>query len=88
MLSSSNSGGRGWSGPSSRNATARNSATRTAAAAVETLDARNRKAQMVGINGSKEAVELIKSGKMLASGEFNGFVIGCLATEIAARILL
>ncbi len=58
-----------------------------AAAAVETLDARNRKAQVVGINGSKEAVELIKSGKMLASGEFNGFIIGCVATEIAARIL-
>jgi ribose transport system substrate-binding protein len=58
-----------------------------AAAALETLEARSRKALVVGINGSKEAVELIKSGKMLASGEFNGFVIGCVATEIAARIL-
>jgi ribose transport system substrate-binding protein len=58
-----------------------------AAAALETLADRNRKALVVGINGSKEAIELIKSGKMLASGEFNGFVIGCLATEIAARIL-
>jgi ribose transport system substrate-binding protein len=58
-----------------------------AAAAVDILDKRNRKALVVGINGSKEAVELIKSGKMLATGEFNGFVIGCLGTEIAARVL-
>jgi len=58
-----------------------------AAAAVETLEKRNRKALVVGINGSREAVELIKAGKMLATGEFNGFVIGCLGTEIAARIL-
>jgi len=58
-----------------------------AAAAVETLEKRGRKAQVIGINGSKEAVDLIKSGKMLATGEFNGFVIGCLGTEIAARVL-
>ena len=58
-----------------------------AAAAVETLEQRNRKALVVGINGSKEAVDLIKAGKMLATSEFNGFVIGCLATEIAARVL-
>ena len=58
-----------------------------AAAAVETLEKRNRKAVVVGINGSKEAIDLIKADKMLASGEFNGFIIGCLATEIAARNL-
>jgi len=58
-----------------------------AAAAVETLEKRNRKAVVVGINGSKEAIDLIKADKMLATGEFNGFVIGCLATEIAARSL-
>jgi ribose transport system substrate-binding protein len=58
-----------------------------AAAAVETLEKRNRKAVVVGINGSKEAIDLIKADKMLATGEFNGFVIGCLATEIAARNL-
>ena len=58
-----------------------------AAAAADTLAARGRKAQVVGINGSKEAIEMIKAGKMLATGEFNGFVIGCLATEIAARNL-
>ena len=44
-------------------------------------------ALIVGINGSKEAIELIKNGKMLASGEFNGFVLGCLSTELATRNL-
>jgi ribose transport system substrate-binding protein len=58
-----------------------------AAAVAETLEKRGRKALIVGINGSKEAIEFIKSGKMLASGEFNGFVLGCLSTEIAARSL-
>jgi ribose transport system substrate-binding protein len=58
-----------------------------AAAAVDTLAARGRKAQVVGINGSKEAIDLIKAGKMLATGEFNGFIIGCLSIEIAARNL-
>src|SRR5215475_13174670 len=56
-----------------------------AAAAVETLEKRSRKAVVVGINGSKEAIDLIKADRMLATGEFNGFVIGCLATEIAAQ---
>jgi len=58
-----------------------------AAAVAETLEKRGRKALIVGINGSKEAIELIKNGKLLASGEFNGFVLGCLSTEIAARNL-
>ncbi len=58
-----------------------------AAAAVETLEKRSRKAAVVGINGSKEAVDLIKADRMLATAEFNGFVIGCLAVEIAANTL-
>lgn len=58
-----------------------------AAAAVEVLEKHGRKAQVAGINGSKEAVDLIRAGRMLASGEFNGFVIGCLAVDVAARHL-
>lgn len=58
-----------------------------AVGALEALEAANRKALVVGINGSKEAVELIKSGKLLASGDFNGFIQGCLGTEIAVRNL-
>ena len=46
-----------------------------------------RRSIVVGINGSKEAIDLIKADRMLATGEFNGFVIGCLATEIAAQSL-
>jgi ribose transport system substrate-binding protein len=58
-----------------------------AAAAVDVLQKANRKAQVVGINGTKEAIDLIKADKMLATGEFNGFIIGCLGTELAARSL-
>ena len=58
-----------------------------AVGAIEALEGANRKALVVGINGSKEAVELIKSGKLLASGDFNGFIQGCLGTEIAVRNL-
>ena len=58
-----------------------------AVGAIEALEGANRKALVVGINGSKEAVELIKAGKLLASGDFNGFIQGCLGTEIAIRSL-
>ena len=58
-----------------------------AVGAIEALEGANRKALVVGINGSKEAVELIKSGKLLASGDFNGFIQGCVGTEIAVRNL-
>lgn len=56
-----------------------------AVGALEALEGANRKAVIVGINGSKEAVELIKAGKLLASGDFNGFIQGCVGTEIAIR---
>ena len=42
---------------------------------------------VVGINAGKEAIDLIKSGEMLASGDFSGFVEGCLGVEIAVRAL-
>ena len=58
-----------------------------AVGALEALDGANRKALVIGINGTKEAVELIKSGKLLASGDYNGFIQGCLGTEIAVRHL-
>ncbi len=58
-----------------------------AVGAIEALEAANRKALVIGINGSREAVDLIKSGKLLASGDFNGFIQGCIGTEIAVRNL-
>jgi hypothetical protein len=47
-----------------------------AVGAIEALDSADRKALVVGISGSKEAIELIKSGKLLASADFNGFIQG------------
>jgi ribose transport system substrate-binding protein len=45
------------------------------------------KALIVGINGTKEAIDAIKAGKMLATGAYNGFGQGCIATMIAIRHL-
>jgi ribose transport system substrate-binding protein len=54
---------------------------------IEALDGANRKAQVIGINGTKEAIDAIKSGKLLASGDYNGFSQGCLGTMMAIRSL-
>ncbi|WP_338318216.1 sugar ABC transporter substrate-binding protein, partial [Bradyrhizobium ottawaense] len=35
-----------------------------AVGAIEALDGANRKAQVIGINGTKEAIDAIKSGKL------------------------
>ena len=53
--------------------------------AIEALDGADRKALVVGINGTKEAVDAIKAGKLLASGDYNGFLQGCIGTMIAIR---
>ncbi len=58
-----------------------------ATGAIEALDGANRKAQVIGINGTKEAIDAIKAGKLLASGDYNGFVQGCVGTMIAIRSL-
>jgi ribose transport system substrate-binding protein len=42
---------------------------------------------IVGINAGKEAVDLIKAGDMLASGDYNGLIEGCVGAEIAIRTL-
>src|SRR6516225_3884588 len=54
---------------------------------VEALKAANRKAPVVGINASKEVIDFVKSGDILGSGDYNGFVQGCLGTQIAIRNL-
>jgi ribose transport system substrate-binding protein len=54
---------------------------------IEALDGANRKAQVIGINGTKEAVDAVKSGKLLATGDYNGFAQGCIGTMIAIRTL-
>lgn len=58
-----------------------------AAGAIEALEGANRKAQVVGINGTKEAIDAINAGKMLATGDYNGFLQGCLGTMAALRSL-
>jgi ribose transport system substrate-binding protein len=52
---------------------------------IEALDAANRKALVVGLNGTKEGVDAIKSGKLLASGDFSGYLQGCFGTMAAIR---
>jgi ribose transport system substrate-binding protein len=54
---------------------------------IEALEAANRKALVVGINGTKEAVDAIKAGKLLATGDYNGFVQGCVGMMVAIRSL-
>ena len=55
--------------------------------AIEALDAANREALVVGLNGTKEAVDAIKAGTLLASGDCDGFMHGCLGTMAAVRHL-
>lgn len=58
-----------------------------AAGAIEALEGANRKALVAGINGTKEAIDAIKAGKMLATGDYNGFLQGCVGTMVAVREL-
>jgi len=54
--------------------------------AVEALEAAGRKtAKVVGINGVPEAIAAIKAGRLLATGEFDGYKIGCVAATAALR---
>jgi ribose transport system substrate-binding protein len=53
----------------------------------EALKAAGKKALVVGINASNEVLEFIKSGEIVASGDYNGHFQGCLAAEIAVRHL-
>ena len=58
-----------------------------ASGAIEALEGANRTALVVGINGTKEAIDAIKAGKLLATGDYNGFLQGCIATMTALREL-
>lgn len=56
--------------------------------AVEALEAAGRRAtKVVGINGVPEAIQAIKAGRLLATAEFDGFKIGCVAAAAALRNL-
>lgn len=53
--------------------------------AIEALDAANRTAQVVGLNATKEAIDAIKAGTLLASGDCDGFRHGCMGMMVAVR---
>ncbi len=56
--------------------------------AVEALEAAGKKTtKVVGIGGVPESIEAIKAGRLLATAEFNGYKMGCLATMAAVRSL-
>src|SRR5262252_4463368 len=55
--------------------------------ALEAFDGANRKGYAVGINGTKEVMDAIKAGRLLASGDNNGYVQGCVGTMAAIRTL-
>ena len=53
--------------------------------AVDALKAAGKKSTVVGINASREVMDLIKSGDVAGSGDYDSFVQGCLALEMAVR---
>jgi ribose transport system substrate-binding protein len=55
--------------------------------AIEALEGAKRKSIVVGINGTKEAVDAIKAGKLLSSGQADPFMQSCIGTTIAIRHL-
>jgi ribose transport system substrate-binding protein len=55
--------------------------------AIEALEAAKHKALVVGINGTKEAIDAIKAGTLLATGDYSGFLQGCVGTMAAIRHL-
>ena len=55
--------------------------------AIEALDGAHRKALVIGINGTKEAIDAIKAGTLLGSGDNDGYLQGCVATMAAIRHL-
>jgi ribose transport system substrate-binding protein len=54
---------------------------------IEALDAANRKALVIGLNGTKEAIDAVKAGKLLATGDCDGFLQGCMGVMGAVRHL-
>jgi ribose transport system substrate-binding protein len=56
-----------------------------ALAMLEVLDAAARASVVVGINAVPDAITAIKSGKLLATVDFDAMKMGCVATEAAIR---
>ena len=54
---------------------------------LDALDAAGRKALVTGVNGTIEAAQAIAAGRLLASEDYSGFDMGCIAAEAAIRHL-
>jgi len=55
--------------------------------AIEALEAAGRRVPVIGVNAIPEAIAAIKSGKLLATVDFDAMKIACVATEAAIRYL-
>jgi ribose transport system substrate-binding protein len=55
--------------------------------AIEALEAAGRRIPVIGVNAVPEAIAAIKSGKLLATVDFDAMKIACIATEAAVRHL-
>jgi ribose transport system substrate-binding protein len=55
--------------------------------AVDALKSAGRKALVVGINASREVMDLIKSGDVVGSGDYDTFAQGCVGVELAVQAL-
>ncbi len=53
--------------------------------AVDALKAAGKKSLVVGINASREVMDLIESGAIIGSGDYDSFAMGCVALELAVR---
>lgn len=54
---------------------------------IDALEAAGRSAVVTGVNALPEAIVALKSGKLLATVDFNALKISCIATEAAIRHL-
>jgi len=55
--------------------------------AIEALEAAGRRIPVIGVNAVPEAVSALKSGRLLATVDFDALKISCIATEAAIRHL-
>jgi ribose transport system substrate-binding protein len=54
---------------------------------LDALDRVGRSALVVGINATIQAARAIEQKRLLASVDYNGFTMGCIATEVAVRTM-
>jgi ribose transport system substrate-binding protein len=55
--------------------------------AIDALEAAGRSIPLIGVNALPEAVTALKSGRLLATVDFDAMKLSCIATEAALRHL-